>query len=199
MSNWLTSRYRVSVNRGLINKNELGDTRSFAEGWENCELTPGELAEFISNGVAYCAELHGPRRGSNFSATGFLSVDIDGSRRLVDAVHDPFINQHATIIYTTRNHTEEENRFRIVFALEEPIVDANEMRLATRSLALRLGGDPAVADPSRLFFGNRGCSISLYANGLSAAQVKELIVQSKGVEDADSPAIRDAPTSTAPF
>ena len=57
---------RSRSTRRLINKNETGDKTLFTDGWENVELTPDELAAKVQQGIAYCAQLRGPRKASNF-------------------------------------------------------------------------------------------------------------------------------------
>ena len=57
------------------------------------------------------------------------------------------------------------------------------MKAATRSLALRLSGDPSVTDPSRLFYGNNGCHFELFNNGLAIEEVDELVQQSLHVRN----------------
>ena len=62
----LDRKLKVAINPRLINKNEAGDKTLFTDGWENVELTPDELAAKVQQGIAYCAQMRGPRRASNF-------------------------------------------------------------------------------------------------------------------------------------
>jgi hypothetical protein len=65
------------------------------------------------------------------------------------------------LVYTTASHSAEAHRFRIVFRTPRTITNPHEIRAATRSLALRLNGDPAVIDAARIFFGNRNARVWL--------------------------------------
>lgn len=194
-TSWLAKQLRLSLNRAISNKNESGDTRLYADGWENAALTPRELAEAIDAGTAYSCELKGRRRAENFKASDVLSVDIDGGRRIDAILKDPLVQAHSTILYTTPSHTEEQHRFRLIFATPRSIEDPAEMRAAARSLALRLNGDLVATDPARLFFGSRGSQPRVWDRGLSEAMLDELIRQSLDAEP-----VRDdgcSPSTTA--
>lgn len=194
--NWLSKRLRLSINPAILNKNESGATRLYAEGWENVALTPHELAEAINAGFAYSCELKGSRQGKNFQASDLLSVDIDGKRRIEEVLEDPLVREHLTILYTTPSHTEEVHRFRLIFASPRTIEDPAEMRAATRSLALRLNGDCAVTDPARLFFGSRGSQPRVWCRGLSEAMLDELIRQGSDTEPVESNGLAGGTTAS---
>jgi hypothetical protein len=184
---WLTRRLRLSINRRLIDKNSLNDIGAFTDGFEPCQVDlKGLLGNIVIAGYAYSAEFRGPRSNSNFKASDLLSVDVDGGMTLDEAVEDPFVAAHATIIYTTVNHTEAQHRFRIVFALERTIETAKEMRAATRSLILKFSSDGAASDPARIFFGNRKAECLYFDRGIPVAVLDELIAQGMGAGQSDN-------------
>ena len=174
----MARKLRTGINRRVINKNEAGEEALFAWGWENAELTPGELAEHIKRGVAYTAQLKGKRKAANFLASDIISVDVDRGMTVEGALADPLVAKHASMIYTTVNHRPDAHRFRIVFVTPRTITEAEEMRAAMRSLALRLNGDPSATDAARIFFGNTGAQVWLLGNEMGAALLDELIAQS---------------------
>lgn len=180
---WLEKPLRISVNPRIFNKNECDDFEAFVQGWENKELTIVQLAGWVKDGYAYCSALSGYRSAKAFTASGVLSVDVDEGMTWEEAKKHPLVKSSATMMYTSASHTNENHKFRIVFALEEPIVDASKMKAATRSLALRLSGDPSVTDPSRLFYGNKGCHFELFNNGLAIEEVDGLVQQSLHVRN----------------
>lgn len=182
----LTRKLKVSINKALIDKNVSGDKSLYTNGWENRELTAEELAETVGRGIAYCAQLSGRRRTSNFLASDVVSVDIDGTRSINDALADPIVEQYATILYTTANHSETDPHFRIIFALPRTITIANEMSAAARSLALRLSGDPAAVDASRIYFGSKGAQLLIFDREISPAFLDELIAQSRNPPTRDT-------------
>ena len=93
-------------------------------------------------------------------ASDIASVDVDGTWSLAEALAQPLVSKHATIVYTTVSHTEQQHRFRIVFALPRTITDPKEMSALLRSLALRLGGDPSAVDATRRFSGTARQEVS---------------------------------------
>ena len=179
MSNWNSRTYRLSINQSLINKNDHDDKDALTHGWQNCGLTLEELSATILNGVAYCVELSGSRRTANFVASDIISIDINGTRTIEEVMADPFFKKHASIYYTTPSHSKDISRFRIIFGLEDTITDYRDMRAATWTLAMRLGGDPSVVDPTRLFYGNDQAEGEYFNAGISSQLLKELIEQGK--------------------
>ena len=101
---------------------------------------------------------------------------------LEDLKNNPLVRDHATLIYTTPSHTKETPRFRIVFVLERTIHDKSEMRAASRSLVLRLSGDPAAVDPARIFYGSRDCKSLISDKGINQTFLDELIKQGRNVD-----------------
>ena len=182
--NWLSKELRLSINDRLFNKNEYNDREAFIIGWENKRYTIDMLAQSIKQGFAYCAELKGPRRAESFSASDILSVDVDEGMSLAEAAKNDIIKNYATLIYSTFSSTKESPKYRIVFALERTILDGRELKAAARSLALRLSGDPAAVDPSRIFYGNENCHFRTFDKGISEGFLNELIEQGRNVRTA---------------
>jgi hypothetical protein len=147
-------RLKLSINCGIIDKN-AANPLAFVEGFENVELTPDELMSEIAAGHSICAQLKGPRRTANFLAADVACVDVDRGLTLDEALGHPLVTGHALLLHTTASHTSEHNRFRVLFALPRTVENPAEMKALLRSLALRLSGDPAATDPTRIFFGNR--------------------------------------------
>lgn len=172
----MASSLKVSINPGLLNKNESGESSMFVSGFANVEFTPHELAASINTGAAFCAQLTRDHRSAkNFLCAGVLAVDVDGTRTIEDALADPFVKQHLTILYKTPSHTEEEHRFRLVFALPEPIFDPKAAAAATRALTLRLAGDSAATDAARISFGSRDSNPQVFDGCLTPEIVSGLI------------------------
>lgn len=192
----LNKPLKVSINPNLINKNELGDTSLFARGWVNRELTPHQLAGEIDRGVAYCCQLNGARRASNFSCSDVLSVDIDGTRRIEEVMTDPLVERCLTILYTTPSHTPENHRFRLVFALPRTITIATEKAAASRSLTLRLGGDPSATDAARLSYGSKGSNPQVFDRSIDGALLDELIAQGMDADQSDTKGAKGALATT---
>jgi hypothetical protein len=153
-------KLKIALHPNLIDKNEAGDKSLFAFGWQNVEVTPDEFTTAIAEyGWAYCAQLTGVRKESNFLACNVASVDVDHGLTVEEALASPLVQQHALLLYTTVRHTPDDHRFRLVFPLSEPITDPRRMRQISRGLARRLGGDMAATDPARISFGNRKAQV----------------------------------------
>lgn len=182
----LNQRLKLSTNPGLINKNEAGDASLFSKGWVNQALTPGELAQEIDKGVAYCCQLNGCRRAPNFLCSDIISVDIDGTRHIDEVMRDPIVKQYLTIFYTTPSHTPDSHRFRLVFALPRTIDSSADMVAASRSLSLRLSGDRAATDAARVFFGSRGSKPQVFDRAIDENFLDELIKQGRHADQPDT-------------
>ncbi|RWE28575.1 MAG: hypothetical protein EOS78_31850 [Mesorhizobium sp.] len=191
---WLTRKMRLSINRRLVDKNVLKDEGAFAFGFEPYQLDVKGLLGNILQGYAYSAQFNGSRSNSNFKASDVLSIDIDGTMTLDQAVEDPFVASHATFIYTTASHTPEKHHFRIGFALERTIENGAEMRAATRSLALKFGSDLNAVDQARIFFGNRNAEPIYLDGGIPAALLDDLIEQGLDADQSDTDFPRVAST-----
>ena len=177
---------KVAINPKLINRNESNESRLYSNGWINVELTPTELAAEIDKGIAYCAQVSGKRCSDNFLCSDVLSVDMDGTCTIDEAMANPIVQKYLTIFYTTTRHTEKEHRFRLIFALPRTIYSAKEMRSATRSLSLRLSGDSAATDPARMFFGSRGSKPQVFDRCIDESFLAELIKQGQDTEQPDT-------------
>jgi hypothetical protein len=172
-------KFRLATNRHLVDKNVAGRPDLYVYGWENVERTITEIAKLVSTGVAFTAQLTGRRKSANFFASDVVAVDIDRGVTIEQALEHPIVKQHAGLIYTTASHKPDAHRFRIVFPTPRTITDPSEMRALTRSLALRLSGDPAAVDATRISFGARGAQTWIYeGRELSSELLDELIAQS---------------------
>lgn len=127
------------VNIGIIELTQavkLG--RTFTPG--TFRLTDGELK----------------RTNKNWCSQQVLALDFDNGLTLDEALRDSFFIENASFLYTTFSHTEEHNKFRVVFCLEEPLTDYEELVKVMEFLFERYPyADKACKDGSRLFFGGR--------------------------------------------
>lgn len=168
----------IAINRNIIGKASSDDLKKNNGTFEQLDISAAELADFIDQGFAFCAQHKDQwRKQSNFTAAGFLAVDIDHGLMIENAIADNFFQKYASIIYTTPSHTPEAHRFRIVFELEEPISDATEMKLALTGLIARFGGDGSCKDPCRLFFGSSGSRPAVQGKTLPRTVIDALKVR----------------------
>lgn len=84
-----------------------------------------------------------------------LDIDNEGSEQLTlkDALNDTFLKETAWLIYTSYRHTQELNKFRIVFLLPETLADVQEYETIKTAFINKYGDDPSCKDAARLYYG----------------------------------------------
>ncbi|MGO8220638.1 plasmid replication protein, CyRepA1 family [Rhizobium ruizarguesonis] len=189
MTGWIDRKLSFSLNKMLINKHDAGDPFAF-RAFEAKSANIDEFAQHIKAGFAYCAAMNGPRSNKNFVSSDLISIDVDYGMSLSKAREHPLVKESATLLYTTSSHTEDRNRFRIVFVLEQTLKDPEKYRKLTSLLAQKLGGDSKATDPGRLFYGNTSAVIYRLPNGLTSTRMMELLAEEDDGEEGElSPAV----------
>ncbi|AWN39700.1 hypothetical protein [Methylobacterium durans] len=179
-------KLKIALNPKLVDKNTTKKKSLFAEGWYNAEVSVDEFtAATTQHGWAYCAQLHGRRKGENFQACNIASVDVDHGPTIEEALASPLIQQHALLIYTTARHKPEAHRFRVVYLLPETITCPKRMRKLNRGLTRSLGGDMAATDAARISFGNSKAQVHHIGGELSPALLRELIADAALPDNTD--------------
>jgi hypothetical protein len=177
-----------AINPGLIDKIVAEDKRLYCDGFMNTEGSAEELAEAVSVGWAVCVPLSGPRCTNNFLQSNLGFVDVDEAESVEAVLKHPFVEQYACVAHTRVSHAPDRPRLRVFFCLPRVITDAKEMAAVLRSLALRVGGDLAASDVTRICFGNRAAECFLLEGGIPEALLDELIAQSlESPNSADGP------------
>lgn len=160
----------LSINTKIIDKPV--DKKNHGTPFEPFDLSVDELIDHIKAGHAYSAQFKGKkRRSDNYIASGILAVDIDAGMTLQQAIDLPFVQFFASFIHTTYSHKTEQNRFRIVFELEEPIKDAGLYRAAMTGLIQKFGGDKSTSDAARFFYGFRDAKIHRFGKRLPTSEI----------------------------
>ncbi|HEY2009844.1 MAG TPA: plasmid replication protein, CyRepA1 family [Rhizomicrobium sp.] len=191
---------KLSINPTFHNKT-TPTKRAYAEGWIPVDLNADQLAWQINQGHAFSAQFKEEyRKSSNFVAADFIAADIDGTMSLADALANPFVTAHATIVYTTPSHgVDGEDRFRIIFQLPTTIESASLWSAALTGLASRLGADKKATDGARLFFGSEGSAPKILGGTLTDAVVEELISEGQIIRQAARRGEGSAASSDASF
>lgn len=169
---------KIAVNTKIDYKPKQGDLTAFkslAVDFKNVDISSAELARHIQLGHSFCAQHVDKRQSTNFTAAGFIAVDIDNGMTLADALAHEWVNRYAAIVYTTWSHSDTTNRFRIVFELDRDIEDANQMKCAYQGLIRKFGGDTTCKDACRLFYGAKDSSLYVIGKILPTAMLDELI------------------------
>src|SRR5699024_5252878 len=99
--------------------------------------TPEQLAEAVGQEgrTMLLGYMNGKRHNNNLISQQVIALDFDNEAEkdvkttgdqyttIEDALNDPFIKKHASFLYKTFSYTDEWQKFRVVFFLDEPIVD----------------------------------------------------------------------------
>ncbi|HEX2830229.1 MAG TPA: plasmid replication protein, CyRepA1 family [Burkholderiales bacterium] len=171
---------QIAISTAVIDKANANEFAELNRSFRNVDISVAELANHVAQGHPFCAQhANGWRNTANFLSAGFLAVDIDHGLRLNDCLNDPFVKSNVAFIYTTANHTEQFNRFRIVCELERPITGAAEMKAAQTGLIARFGGDASCKDACHLFYGSHKGKFHRFYRTLSAATLTDLIAAGK--------------------
>lgn len=133
------------------------------------EVTPRELAKLVGQEgrTAVLATMNGKRSKNNMEQQQVLMLDFDNKddntkkkttgifyHSIEQTLEDEFIKENASFIYKTFSHTDTWERFRVVFVLDEPLVNNEEVKSAYQYLMDKYpNADKATKDSSRIFFG----------------------------------------------
>lgn len=98
------------------------------------------------------------RNKSNFVSSDIFGVDVDGTITLEEALSKDEIKS-ALFIYTTKSHTNERNRFRIIFDLPGVVKNSKVYEQITKYYRYIFNGDPKSTDASRIWYTNPNTTI----------------------------------------
>jgi hypothetical protein len=171
---------KIAINEYIIDRASSAVIGQYNNAFKNVDINAEELARSVKKGYAFCAQhKNGWREGSNFTEAGFLAVDIDDGLTVQNALNDEFVQTYASILYTTIRHTDEFQRFRIIFELDKAITDAAILRDAVTGLIQRFGGDTACGDVCHMFYGSSTSTPLVIGKILPVDQIDELVVRAK--------------------
>lgn len=156
---------RCSTRPGVMGKLPADQTHRLGKGWTNIELEIEDLFKLLSTdgyplGPSLIEEgnSNGTRESKTFASHQVVLVDIDEGLRVEEVLVDEFYRSYAAGYYITPTYSEKLHKFRIIFILEEPITNADEMRNLYIGLIRIFGGDEACIDASRLFYGTKNAA-----------------------------------------
>ena len=179
-----------------INKEVINKTRDFNilnKNFRNEDISSKELLDNILLGYAFCTcqlkendNGYCDRKNENFVKSSIVAIDIDNSMNSDDkeintkkikvtddeyfsyetALKDEFIKEYASFIYTTCSHTEEWNRFRIVFVLTESIDNEEKYKNLFKELNYQFNGDNSTSASAQIFFGSHKAKYEFFVTNL---------------------------------
>lgn len=169
-------KFKIGTTTKIVDKSPVNGTRSYAEGFNNSELTTSQFIAHICKGHAFTAHFSdGYRRTENFLCSDFIAADIDSGMTIKEAIQSDFIRKFATFLYTTPSHSDDFPRFRIVFLIDETIINPNDWKNALLGLAVMLESDQSIKDAGRLFFGSKEAVVHTIGKTLPMEEVRKLI------------------------
>lgn len=127
----------LSINKGYIDK----DLTKIGYGWNNETLSIQTLSEYISKGIGYSAGVikseintnKAPSK-SDIDRAEILIIDIDNDTEhyisIESFIENNYIKKYGAILHETIRSTNEKNRFRVIFILNEPVNSNDYEKLA---------------------------------------------------------------------
>jgi hypothetical protein len=155
-------------------------------GWLNIDCTWEQAFELItSDGMATSAELKNDHRNEQeYVSRQLCMVDIDNGMTLFELFDNDFYNEFGSGFYATASHTDTNHRFRIMFVLEEPITDVQQMRKIIRGLlTIFSAGDVNCKDASRIYYGVKDCVIKEFRNNILPKYITDALIDMIDSED----------------
>lgn len=177
--------YKVAVSRmSLDHKLPQGDPQwpVFNSSFENLELGPFDIATQIYTGHALTTwHKDNWRNAANYLCGQSIGLDMDTEDErstLTSLKADKFVAHYASIVHTTISHKPEAPRARVLFLLDQPIMQPINYTLAAAALLWVFGtADRACRDCCRFFYSAPGCDLEYLGNVLPMDMVKHLIAQ----------------------
>ena len=184
---------KVALNKVSVEmKNKVKNMRMFNTCFKNYEITQEEFYEAVAvEGYPFCiARLEEDEDGYchrvkvGFKSCDIIAVDIDNTcednyRPYEEAVNDPFVVKNALCGYTTPSHTEEHNRYRIVFQLPDTVTDKDELKVMIDALIAKFKGDKQASCYAQSFFGCTNSTSKFFGNTFDKDDLEEMVLEYK--------------------
>ena len=157
----MTKILKVAVNKNCFNKE---NPQLVAKGWKNIFVEVNWLINWVDAGYGWCAthfhERH--RRSDNAAGSNLIVLDFDGDTTLDLFWATTTASEWCLATYTSASHTDNEHRFRALFALEKDLETTAQHRgaywLIVNRLLAELGlnelKDNCGQKPERLWYGS---------------------------------------------
>lgn len=181
--------------------------RKLTEGFEPVNLLADEIAEHIRAGHAFTPAVlkrsdDGTYRRNNdaFGTAETVWLDIDNTvlmpnrKKRVrkpdegyiawsDFIRDPFLRNYALLAYTTFSHSEDHNKFRVVFQLPGAVDDAQEYKRIINAFIRKYDADLHCSDECRAFFGNTNALIERWDKRITDLALEHILSFAANVEE----------------
>ncbi len=171
-----TEQYSLSISKSIINGQSTSDDRAFKKGFEPVSATLEEIADLLGSGYAIAPVYEkGIRHQNQFVSASFIAIDFDGPVSPSDALNNSIVKQHASLFYLKDGTLPHHPRFKILFLLEQPILEANKLDLVTKILASSVGADTSQVKKAPIVLGTENHYPAILESTLSAGYVAALL------------------------
>lgn len=175
--------YKIGVSNLIIKRKiPVADPfwHTFNGSFRNLELETSDILDVIYKGQAITTQHANHWRATeNYICGQHLGLDMDtedNASRLSTLAKDKFISKYAAFIHTTISHQEDRPRARVIFLLDQPIMQAKNYALAASALLWVFGtADRKCKDAVRFFYGAPACEFEYINQVLPLETVKKLI------------------------
>jgi hypothetical protein len=188
-----------STNFGWVSKPDP-NLVDLGNNWVDCEDTPEKIFEIVSQGgMPICSALTcGNRKQDNFLSSQLALLDVDKGMTIQDLLVDPFYSKYGAGFWTSPSHCEAHHKFRILFILENPITNVEEMRLLLRALMELFPADTACKDATRYFNGTLKATHSDFVGTVLPQSMIDTLLEAQLIlekEDYHPPVVDYSPPS----
>lgn len=176
-------KFKIAVSDYKLDKKLMpGDSRwhAFNASFRNLELETAQIMDMIYFGRAITTQHRNHwRTSANYLCGQHIGLDFDteDARSTLDYLaKDKFISRYAAFIHTTISHKPDAPRARVIFLLDQPIVQAKNYVLAASALLWVFGtADRQCKDAARFFYGAPNCEAYYINQVLPLEVVKKMI------------------------
>lgn len=176
---------KIAVSRTILaHKLPYGDPfwKTFNASFVNANLEPQHILQAVYDGHSITTQHKDHWRASeNYICGQHIGLDFDTgdeTSSIPYLLKDRFINRYASFLYTTMSHTPDHPRARVIFVLDQPIMQAKNYTLAAAALLWVFGtADRQCKDAARFFYGALDCEFEFINGILPLDTVKKLIAQ----------------------
>ena len=156
--------------------------KRFNGSFQNQELEQVEILDMIYHGHPFTTwHKDRWRNAANYLAGQHIGLDWDTEDErstLQHLIKDPFIKKYGFMAYTTPSHRPEAPRARVVFLLDNPIMQGKNYVAATSALLWLFGtADRQCKDSCRFFYGSKDCDMEWLGQTLPLEKLKAIIGQ----------------------
>lgn len=152
---------QLNLSEAFYNKANLANNkRAFGFSFHPVSIELPQLVKHIREGKAFTVGHFQDNRRieTNFVSSQLLALDLDQCPMDMETLEalSEFIQQHTFMMYPTPSSTPEQPKTRILFVLDEPIMEPKRWRVLQLALMehfVEVKPDEACKDPSRLFYG----------------------------------------------